>query len=93
MFLRHNSLREGSKCTDSIRRSKAAQTLLFDTNFVSLNLNGRPLIQAGRSGTIIHYDEYTHNFKEFLELRTGRKKLCKEFLQQIEELLCHNKQS
>ena len=37
-------------------------------------------MQAGRSRTIIHYEEYTQNLKNFLELRIGRKKRSKEFL-------------
>ena len=30
-------------------------------------------MQAGRSRTIIHYEEYTQNLKNFLELRIGPK--------------------
>ena len=37
-------------------------------------------MQAGRSWSIIHYKEYEQNFKNFLELRIGRKKCSKEFI-------------
>ena len=36
-------------------------------------------MQVGRSGTIMHYEEYTQNSKNFLEFRIGRKKRSKEF--------------
>jgi len=37
-------------------------------------------MRAGRSGTIMHYEEYRQNFKNVLELRIGHKKRSKEFL-------------
>ena len=52
----------------------------FAAPYCTICLNGRPLLMAGRSGTIIHYEEYTQNLKNFLELRIGRKKRSKEFL-------------
>ena len=37
-------------------------------------------MQAGRSWTVLHYEEYTQKLKNFLELRIGHKKCSNEFI-------------
>ena len=53
------------KKTNYILSENTAQELQFDIKFVSLSLNGRPLMQANKSETIIHYEQYTKNSKKF----------------------------